>query len=515
LSAESVNPQQLAAFLSACRTIVGDQWVLLSDKDRAAYADAFSIHENDPHQAAAIIAPNDIDELQAVVIKANELKVPIWPISRGKNLGYGGSAPVLGGSVIVDLTRMNRILEVDEKYAYCLLEPGVGFFDLYDYLKQNDIKLWMSVPGLALGSVMGNALERGAGPQPYGDHAAQICGMEVMLANGDIVRTGTGAMAGSQTWQTEKFGYGPSWDGLFCQSNFAIVTKIGMWLMPEPEATLSAVLSFPEETDLARAVDALYPLKQQGLIEHNIAILSYVGLASYAAPRSKWYGGEGVMPADIGAQVRKDLGLGWWTSFLTLYGYPEVIEAQAKKIQSMLKDEVADLQFMRWNKGDPIERSGAGVPSTRDMQMINWRGGRGGHLGFSPLLPADGGKAYQQYQRARDRFEAAGLDYYGAFAIRDRSIININEILYNRDDKPMCAAVKQLFPQLISDAAELGYSEYRTHIDYMDSVAATFDFNQHAMGRLNQTVKDALDPNGILAPGKQGIWPARYREHKS
>ena len=85
-------------------------------------------------------------------------------------------------------------------------------------------------------------------------------------------------------------------------------------------------------------------------------------------------------------------------------------------------------------------------------------------------------------------------------------------ILYNRDDADMVRRTKKLFTQMIADAREEGYGEYRTHIEYMDPVAETYDFNNHALMRLNETVKDALDPNGIIAPGRGGVWPARLRD---
>jgi hypothetical protein len=75
----------------------------------------------------------------------------------------------------------------------------------------------------------------------------------------------------------------------------------------------------------------------------------------------------------------------------------------------------------------------------------------------------------------------------------------------------MTEGARALFKTLIADSAKEGYAEYRTHIGFMDDVAETFDFNHHVMMRLNETVKDALDPNGILAPGKNGIWPRDFR----
>ena len=60
----------------------------------------------------------------------------------------------------------------------------------------------------------------------------------------------------------------------------------------------------------------------------------------------------------------------------------------------------------------------------------------------------------------------------------------------------------------------MGYGEYRTHLSYMDDVAESYDFNRHALRRLNERVKDALDPNGVIAPGRNGIWPAAYRNQR-
>jgi 4-cresol dehydrogenase (hydroxylating) len=72
--------------------------------------------------------------------------------------------------------------------------------------------------------------------------------------------------------------------------------------------------------------------------------------------------------------------------------------------------------------------------------------------------------------------------------------------------------MRENYRSLIKIAAANGWGEYRTATAFMDHVMDQLSFNNHALRRYHETIKDAVDPNGILAPGKSGIWPKRYRE---
>ena len=101
--------------------------------------------------------------------------------------------------------------------------------DLYNELRRRGSDLWVDAAAPGWGGVVGNTLDRGIGWTPYGDHWAQQCGLEVVLANGNLVRTGMGAMPNSETWNLFKYGFGPYLDGIFTQSNYGVVTKLGIW----------------------------------------------------------------------------------------------------------------------------------------------------------------------------------------------------------------------------------------------------------------------------------------------
>ncbi|HEU4625047.1 MAG TPA: FAD-binding oxidoreductase [Steroidobacteraceae bacterium] len=517
--ADTVLPPGLSesrarAALRRIEAITGADYVFTTDLDRQTYADKFAIDDTQ-HLPLGAVAPATVEEIRAIVRVASEYKLPLWPISRGKNLGYGGSAPRLSGSLVLDLSRMKRI-EVDEENGTVLLEPGVGFYDLYDHLQSRGIKLWLSVPGNSWGSVVGNALDRGAGYTTYGEHASKICGMEVVLPDGDLVRTGMGALANSQTWQLYRYGFGPCWDQLFCQSNFGIVTKMGLWLMPEPESVMGLDLEFDKPEDLGPLIDTLGPLRREGLLQQSPTIGNWLRAAAVVTTRDQWTKEPGALSDAVIDAIRKKFGMGWWGVSLRLYGREGVNrEALAVLEKAMTALGPSSLKRTSWRQGEPLEQTGwVGVPLTFPMQNANWHGGRGGHIGFSPVLPQSGKLAMEQFRRTYQRYKEFGMDYQASFAIGERHMLNINAILFNKDDPAMMKRVDPFVRTLIADAKAHGYGEYRTHLDYMDTVAATYDFNNHALLRLNERVKDALDPAGILAPGKSGVWPSAYRKER-
>jgi 4-cresol dehydrogenase (hydroxylating) flavoprotein subunit len=511
-----LSASDFAEALEAFRRIVGKDQVYTGEA-LSSYVDPYSIAADaHAHATPAAVAPESTEQVQALLKVANQYKVPLWPISCGKNHGYGGAAPRMPGTVVLDLKRMNRILEVNVESGYALVEPGVSYFDLYAYLQEKGIKLWLDVPDPGWGSVLGNALERGVGYTPYGDHFMMQCGMEIVLPNGELLRTGMGAMPGSNTWQLFKYGYGPYVDGMFSQSNFGVVTKMGIWLMPEPPGYRPYMISFQREEDLEQVVEILRPLKVGSVIQNAATLRSLLLVAGINATKSQYFKGAGPIPDSAAKQIMADQDIGMWNFYGALYGPPPVMDT----LWSVIRDAFARVPGAKFyfpedrkQDNDVLKHRAQtmrGVPRLTEYGFVNWVGG-GGHIGFSPVSPIKGSEAMKQYTMVRDRMHEHGFDYMSVFAIGWREMHHVVELIFDRHDAESRNKAHELFGILVREAAAAGYGEYRTHISFMDQIAKTYGWNDGATMKFNNLLKDAIDPNGILAPGKQGIWPRRYR----
>lgn len=515
-----MSEAQFERALAAFESIVGAPNLCRGGATLEPYFDPF-VPTADPRSFApsAALLPASVDEIRAILRIANEARVPLWTVSTGRNFAYGGAAPRLSGSVVLDLQRMNRILAVDERLACALVEPGVSYFDLYAYLRDGGYKLWIDPPAAGWGSVIGNTLERGFGTTAYGDHAATQCGMEIVLANGDLVRTGMGAIDTGTAWQLYRPGYGPAFDALFTQSNYGIVTKMGLWLMPAPPAYLLGEVQVPRETDLGALVDTLRGLQLDGTIRNHVAIEGAIRRAAGIAPRARWFEGDGPMPESAIEAMQRELDIGRWNLHFALYGEPDVIEVQRRIVERAFAGVPgARITATRYAGNDEPQgganRNLAGIPAMSAFRMLDWRGGSGAHVDFSPLCPADGRDALRQYMLVKTRAAEYGFDYYGGFTAAGRHLHHVFAAIFARERRDDAARAGDLLRALMSDARAAGYGVYRSHLLYMDFAAAQYSFNDGALLRLAQTLKDALDPQGVLSPGKQGVWPAAWRNER-
>ena len=300
-----------------------------------------------------------------------------------------------------------------------------------------------------------------------------------------MVRTGMGAMPNAPTWQLHKYGYGPAWDQLFVQSNFGIVTKAGMWLMPQPEVVRGFDVEMDRMEDLGPLIDAIGPLRREGVLQQSPPSATGSGPPTSLPRASSGPTKPGSLSDDVISAIRKQFGLGWWGVSLRLYGRETVVQANLDILEKALNAiKPMSMKPFTWRPGD-ADRTNAGgwmgVPMTFPMQSANWFGGRGGHIGFSPVLTQSGKLAMEQFNRTYARYKEFGMDYQASFAFGERHMLNVNAVLLNLDDPEFMKRVDPFLRTLIADAREHGYGEYRAHIDYMDIVSDCYDYNDHAL----------------------------------
>ena len=504
-------------FLQAIEQALG-AGAVLRGADALTRSDPYGFDAGGRYVPGGVALPDCVEQIQAVLSLAHEHRVPVWTVSTGKNLAYGGAAPLVSGSLVLDLQRMNRIIEVNEELGYAVVEPGVRFLDLYEHLQRHGHRLMMSVPDLGWGSPVGNALERGFGYAPMWDHSANICGLEFVMADGRLVRTGMGAKDGSSAWHLYKGGFGPSLEGLMQQSNFGIVTRMGLALMRQPETIITCMVKTPHVGAVGQMVETLRPLMLDGTIQSNAVIGNATVIATMMSERKLWHDGPGAMPEVAVAALAAGLGLGRWNARFGLYGTEAMAAARlacVKAAVAKLPDaELVTRQYsgsVTAKDAHPSDHSQLGIPGLGKLRMAEWRSGLGStsaaHTDFSLVCPATANDVMRQLAIVQTEIEAGGLDYCGGITLCGRHVIALALLAFDRADPVLTAQVPLVMSRLIDQASKAGYAPYRAHLAFMDQIAAQYDFNDHALAAVFQTLKDALDPAGILSPGKQGIWP--------
>ncbi len=503
--------------LDALRAIVGPRNVFSDSDQLVGYNDHFAMKPPEEHAPSGAVAPTSVDQIQRVLAVAREHGIPVWTISTGRNLGYGGAAPRMPGTLVLDLKRMNRIIEVNEKHCYAIVEPGVSYTELYRHLRRTGSRLWIDCAAPGWGGVVGNLLDRGVGYTPMGEHfLQQQCGMQVVLSDGTVVDTGMGGQAGQAAMSVYRYGNGPWVDGLFTQSNLGVVTRMGVQLMPQPPGYRPYMVTFADEDAIQPITEVVRPLKLAQLIPNAATSTELLWEAAVEKRKDQYYTGEGALPDSARRAIMADLDVGNWSFYGALYGTEEMMDATWE----VLSDSFATIRGARFfteaEKGHTASwqyraKLMRGEPNMTEFGTVAWIP-NAAHVGFGPVVPVDGELALRQYTKVRQMSEEAGFDYFGEFIVGWRDMHHIYMPAFRRDRPEEKARLLELLDRLIDDATEDSFGVYRTHLDLMDKVASSYSWNDGALSRLNSRLKAAIDPSGILAPGKSGIWPSQFCE---
>lgn len=488
----------------------------------------------------AVVLPRSEAEIQAVIETARARNLPLYPISTGHNWGYGSAAPVTEGSVIVDLSGMDRILEIDPQLGLVTLEPGVTQQQLRDYLDERDLPFLVPVTGAGpTCSLLGNALERGYGITPHGDHFAAVMALRAVLPNGEVYQSAMAESGGAEVDQAYKWGVGPYLDGIFTQSGLGIVTRMTIALAPIPERVELFVFELPEQSDLEAGVDAARALRQalgDGLSAINILNRLRVLSMIEPYPKSDVATGQAI-PAQIVESMAKRRKLPHWFGVGALYGTKETVPAMRRRVKRVLgpcakrlvffsKPKLAFLQalisVLPGATGRVLqERLGTldetldillGRPRETALKLAYWKSGRlpepgqaldpardgCGLMWYAPLVPMTGEAARRYVDMVNEVCPRFGIDpLITLTTISERCFDSTVPILF--DPAIDAARARDCYRALFDEGQKRGFYPYRMNLQSMGLYA---DRQDSVYWEAVRKIKSAFDPEGLLSPGR-------------
>jgi 4-cresol dehydrogenase (hydroxylating) len=388
----------------------------------------------------------------------------------------------------------------------------VSFRAMHDELVRRGSRLIISpTAGPPDGSLLGNAIDKGGGAGAYGDHFGNVCGMEIVLGNGDIIRTGDGSLdvPHHPNWHVTKYSFGPALDGLFTQSNFGIVARIGMWLMQRPPVIDVFFFTFPDDDDLAEIIDLVRPLKSANVVPTLIRATNDLYLLSSQErhPRYDARARRQALSDGEREDLRRKHGIGAWTVSGALYGPSE--EAIAPTLARLRE------HFCRSGKAryiPPAEaeampmlraaiNSNRGIPADGELRMLEWRPGHGA-IWLTPGAPMIGTTANAFQRQCRRIAHDHGLEYMASFVGGARFARGVHAIIFDRRDPDEAHRADRCYRAMCEVFRDAGVFVGRAPTAYQD-----YHQRQRTTEVVNAcaAIKRALDPNGIIAPGRYGI----------
>lgn len=467
--------------------LLGPDNVLDRPEQLAPYReDSTEIEPGDPDLVAFVTTT---EQVQAVVRKAGELQVPITPRVFATNIG-GLTIPTRGG-LVLDMTRMNRVLEVNVEEMYAVIEPGVTQRILKDHLLERGLPLTF---GFSLAppdtSVLANAMLGGLTNRSlkYGNQSDWVSGLEVVTADGNLLRTGAWAVQGALPFARVPM---PDLSGLFFgwQGTTGIVTRLAFQLWPlHPHQLRLFYLTYSPSV----TYEVMRRLCRTEICE-DIGGLSWPSakmMMGVRRPHPRPAEGEPTffLYIDLAAETRAELAAKQEILAATFAGVvagqqpcegPFDVRqlVQVNPALSKFAEFPTDLEFLTAHGGGGLTWIGTYGPLSRFAAAAEAGTELMARLGVPPVIvsrPMRGG-------------------HFGVL----RFIT-----IFDKKDAGQVEQTRRVNRELLALLTEQGFLMYKTPIWAWQELRPRLD---PAMLALLSRVKELLDPQGIFNPGKLGL----------
>jgi FAD/FMN-containing dehydrogenase len=474
--------------------IVGVEHVTASRPDLYSYSQDMT--ENEPAWPDFVVMPDSVEEIQEVLRLANREKIAIIPYTGGDNVG-GLTIPLKGG-IILDLRRMNRLIEFNEEDRYIVVEPGFNFGDLRRLFNKKYPHLWYSFPGApGSSSLISNAMLNGFGrlTNVVGTNADNINGLEVVLPTGEVVKIGSCSVTDSWCNLAPL----PGLAGLFLgwQGTTGVVTKISLQLWPKhplkqiknlaitgirPTCTLAHKLGQTRICEIIECwsfewaqPDEDTTTSFQNEAERQLRVYSPSEERTVATcdrpPGPDVHGLVIKLAADSEDELKAKLAL------LDVY----------------IKQELKDTQFTELpGYFGPAEEEDLPATGSEPLGGLTWIGTMGPTSRWAEALE----KIYPIYDKYRLRRAAIMVPFRGGHY----GMLRMVEQFYKGDPDEV-ERVRKCMREIMLAALDTGFVPYKAPYWAVEEMMKRGDPN---WVELLARVKKMLDPNNIMNPGRYG-----------
>lgn len=519
--------------------VIGREYVI---EDEVYIQEAELTNYKTSESIALVLLPGNTEELRQCVLIAKQYKQPVYSVSRGKNWGYGSRVPVTNNNILIELKRLNKIIDFDEKLAYITVEPGVTFDDVFNFLRERNSDLIISTTGGSRdSSMLGNALERGIGTGLYAERFSNVCGLEVLLPNGDLIATGFERYGNFKTGKLFRWGLGPTLDGLFSQSNMGIVIKMTLWLMKAPPHLSLIFYKVNDLSKLKNVIDELQLMAMEGLLRPTITLYNDIRIISSLIQYPfKQSDPEKTDADELMKQLRQSIPalgqmVGDWNGEISIRAENEEHAAmQYRIVQERLKRYVDDFTIIHTTKTDIAQsfqehynskeknlaqptlksfllKKYTGIPDSNAIRQTYWRKrspvpvdmnpdrDKCGVIWICPIVPFSG----EDVLTAVDIIKATVKKYCFEPAVSlqcttERCINIIASFCWDREMSGEDEMAEKCYFEATSLLNEKGYFSYRGNTLGMNKPVA----DNNTYDTFVESLKRAIDPDGILSPGR-------------